>query len=173
AKEILKVNLPDYQEIDLNDPKVWELLKNFLLVGIFQLDTPSARLLFNRFRPQNFNELVLFLYLNRPGTKKKVEEISQKKDSKTKVTFASPVIKEILTETYGFIIFEEQISQIFTYIYNCSFAEAEVKRRELSKKGLEKNFLHQAQKVLNLSESKLILPLATLSTKLMQSLIVI
>ena len=156
AKEILKVNLPDYQEIDLNDQKTWKLLKNFLLTGIFQLDTPSARLLFNRFRPQNFNELVLFLSLNRPGTKKKVEEITQKKDSKAKITFTSPVIKEILNETYGFIIFEEQISQIFAYIYNCSFAEAEVKRRELTKKGLGKDFLLQAQKVLNLSESKLI-----------------
>ena len=156
AREILKVNLPDYQEINLTDQKTWELLKNFLLTGIFQLDTPSARLLFNRFRPQNFAELVLFLSLNRPGTKKKVEEISQAKDSKTKITFISPVIREILTETYGLIIFEEQISQIFTYIYDCSFAEAEVKRRELTKKGLEKNFLTQAQKKLNLSESKLI-----------------
>ena len=131
-------------------------MKNFLLTGIFQLDTPSARLLFNRFRPENFAELVLFLSLNRPGTKKKVEEISQKKDSKTKIIFTSPLIREILTETYGFIIFEEQISQIFAYTYECSFAEAEVKRRELAKKVLEKGFLDQVQKKFNLSESKLI-----------------
>ncbi|CAG8602497.1 10345_t:CDS:2, partial [Diversispora eburnea] len=149
AREILKVNLPDYQEINLSDQKTWELLKNFLLTGIFQLDTPSARLLFNRFRPQNFAELVLFLSLNRPGTKKKVEEITQKKDSQTKINFISPVIREILIETYGFIIFEEQISQIFAYIYDVSFAEAEVKRRELIKKGLEKDFLSQTQKKLN------------------------
>ncbi|CAG8778449.1 251_t:CDS:1, partial [Ambispora leptoticha] len=88
----------------------------------------------------------LFLSLNRPGTRKKVEEITQKKNSKTKIAFTSPVIKEILTETYGFIIFEEQISQIFAFVYDCSFAEAEVKRRELTKKGLEKDFLTPAQK---------------------------
>ena len=99
AREILAINLPNYREINLSDPKTWELLENFLLTGIFQLDTPSARVLFNKFRPQNFAELVLFLSLNRPGTKKKVEEISQKKNTKTKTTFASPVIREILTET--------------------------------------------------------------------------
>src|SRR6185295_10887701 len=125
-------------------------LKNFLLTGIFQLDTSSARILFNRFRPQNFVELVLFLSLNRPGTKKKVEEIIQNKNAKTKINFISPVIREILTETYGNIIFEEQISQIFTFVYDCSFAEAEVKRRELSKKGLEKDFLTKAQKIMTL-----------------------
>ncbi|CAG8771802.1 4077_t:CDS:1, partial [Ambispora leptoticha] len=57
AREILKVNLPDYREVSLTDQKTWGLLENFLLTGIFQLDTPSARSLFNRFCPQNFAEL--------------------------------------------------------------------------------------------------------------------
>ena len=61
-----------------------------------------------------------------------------------------------MTETYGHIIFEEQISQIFVHVYDCSFAEAELKRRELTKKWLEKDFLNQAQKVMTLPESKLI-----------------
>jgi DNA polymerase III subunit alpha len=156
AKEILPINLPDYQEINLADQKTWELLNNFLLTGIFQLDAPSARVLFNRFYPQTFAELVIFLALNRPGTKKKVEEIIQNKSTKAKVAYTSPAIRKILTETYGHIIFEEQISQIFTFVYDCSFAEAEVKRRELIKKGLEKDFLSKAQKVMSLSESKLI-----------------
>ncbi|CAH1755736.1 9164_t:CDS:10 [Entrophospora sp. SA101] len=151
-----QISLPTYQEVNLADKKTWKLLENFLLTGIFQLDTPSARALFNRFCPQNFTELVLFLALNRPGNRKKVEEISQKKISKDKVTFTSPAIKEILAETYGHIIFEEQISQIFVHVYGCSFAEAEVKRRELAEKGLEKEFLDQAQKVMGLLESKLI-----------------
>ncbi|MEG7978513.1 MAG: hypothetical protein NY202_00925 [Mollicutes bacterium UO1] len=126
------------------------------MTGIFQLDTPSARLLFNRFRPQNFSELVLFLALNRPGTKKKFEEISQKKNAKTTIAFSSPALKEILTETYGHIIFEEQLSQIFALVYDCSFVEAEVKRRELTTKELEKDFLNKAKKVISLSESNLI-----------------
>jgi DNA polymerase-3 subunit alpha len=128
------------------------------LTGIFQLDTPSARTLFNKFRPQNFLELTIFLSLNRPGTRKRAEEISQKKlFTKANKSFSSPFIKEILEETYENIIFEEQISQIITYVYNCSFAEAEVKRRELVIKGLEKEeFLINSQKVMSATESNLI-----------------
>ncbi|MCE8163703.1 MAG: DNA polymerase III subunit alpha [Candidatus Moeniiplasma glomeromycotorum] len=156
VKEILSTDLPNYQQINLSDKKTWELLENFLLTGIFQLDTPLARNLFNRFHPQNFSELVLFLALNRPGTRKKVEEISQKKNAKTPITFTSPIIKQILNETYGFIIFEEQISQILSFVYNCSFAEAEVKRRELITKGLEKDFFNQIKKQTTFTESNLI-----------------
>jgi len=159
TREILsskKINLPDYQEVNLTDEKTWELLNNFLLTGLFQLDTPSARILFNKFRPKNFSELVIFLSLNRPGTKKKAEEISQKKLNKIKPIFTSQIIKKILLETYESIIFEEQVSQIFAFIYNCSFAEAEVKRRELTKKGLEKEFFNNAEKKILPYESKLI-----------------
>ncbi|CAG8445056.1 18100_t:CDS:2, partial [Cetraspora pellucida] len=154
ARSILSTSLPDYQKISLTDQKTWDHLKNFLLTGIFQLDTPSARTLFNRFRPQSFVELVIFLSLNRPGTRKKAEELFQNKNAK--IGFTSPAIREILTETYGLIIFEEQISQILVLVYDCSFAEAEVKRRELPEKGLPKDFLTQAQKKITLTESKLI-----------------
>ncbi|WNE40277.1 MAG: Error-prone DNA polymerase [Mycoplasmataceae bacterium] len=156
AKEILQINLPDYQELNLKDEKTWELLKNFLLTGIFQLDTPSARILFNRFRPQNFSELIIFLSLNRPGTRKRAEEISQKKFSKTKKTFFSSPIEQILAETYENIIFEEQISQILAYVYSCSFADAEVKRREIIANGLEEDFLNKSQKKMTKIESDLI-----------------
>jgi DNA polymerase-3 subunit alpha len=156
ARSILPASLPEYQEISLTDQKTWDGLKNFLLTGIFQLDTPSARTLFNRFRPQNFADLALFLSLNRPGTKKKVEEISQNKNTPAKNGWVSPAIREILAETCGHIIFEEQISQILALVHGCSFAEAEVKRRELPEKGLAQDFLTKAQKKMTLTEGKLI-----------------
>lgn len=131
-------------------------MNNFLLTGIFQLDTPTARILFNKFRPQNFSELILFLALNRPGTKKKIEEITQKRIIKNKSIFTNAVIKEILIESYDSIIFEEQVSQILAFVYDCSFAEAEVKRRELAKNILDKDFLDKVGKKLSPYESKII-----------------
>jgi len=156
ARELISINFPDYQRVKLDDPKTWELLNNFLITGIFQLDTPSSRILFNKFRPQNFAELTLFLALNRPGTKKKVEEITQKKIAKLNSAFTSPSIREILSETYDSIVFEEQMSQIFSLVYDCSFADAEIKRRELKEKGLEEDFLSRAGKKMSSYESKLI-----------------
>lgn len=156
SRELLPINFPDYHQVKLDDAKTWELLNNFLITGIFQLDTSSSRILFNKFRPQNFAELILFLALNRPGTKKKVEEISQKKIAKSSSIFTSSAIKAILSETYDSIIFEEQISQIFSLVYDCSFADAEIKRRELKEKGLEKDFLGKAGGKMSSYESKLI-----------------
>ena len=164
VKGTLKVNLPNYQEVDLKDKKTWELLENFLLTGIFQLDTVTAQRLFIAFRPQSFSELVLFLALNRPGTRKRAEEIIRHKNSSAKIPFLSPILKKILSETRGFIIFEEQISQILALVYECSFAEAEVKRRELATKPLENNFLTLSQKKISPSESKLIYQQITSAT---------
>ncbi|CAI2187102.1 19474_t:CDS:2 [Funneliformis geosporum] len=153
VKEFLKFNLPNYQDLDFQDKKTWELFNNFLLTDVFQLDTPSARELLIRFQPQTFSDLIIFLGLNRPGARKRAQEISQVKATKKTLDFTSPTIKEILAETYGFIIFEEQISQILAFVYDYSFSEAELKRRELTEKGITKDFLDQAKKKLTFSES--------------------
>ncbi|KLL02310.1 MAG: DNA polymerase III alpha subunit [Mycoplasmataceae bacterium RC_NB112A] len=140
-KDILRIKLPDYQEISLQDEKTRYFLSNFLLTGIFQLDTPTARQLFLTLRPENFSELTVFLALNRPGMRKITKEIIQKKNHPTEISLVTTQLKQILTESYGFIIFEEQISQILAWVYDCSFAEAETKRRELTEKPLGKDFL--------------------------------
>ncbi|CAG8499869.1 31281_t:CDS:2 [Gigaspora margarita] len=137
--------LPSYHEVDFTDSKTWDLMANFCLTGIFQLDTATARSLFTRFRPSNFSELVIFLALNRPGMKKRVEEIICRKSNREKPTFISPILTKIFAATFGFIIFEEQISQILALVYDCSFAEAEVKRREIALTGLAKDFLVRAR----------------------------
>lgn len=157
AREILKVNLPDYQEVDLTDQKTWELFKNFLLTGIFQLDTSSARGLLFAFCPKSFLELNIFLALNRPGIPLSIKkEIIKRKTNEKTSLLVTPKIREILTETYGFIIFEEQISQVIALIYDCSFAEAEVKRRNLPGKPLEKDFLTRAKTKVTPLEAQLI-----------------
>ncbi|MCE8162817.1 MAG: PHP domain-containing protein [Candidatus Moeniiplasma glomeromycotorum] len=156
VKDILKIKLPDYQEINLHDEKTRQLLGNFLLAGVFQLDTPIARQLFLVFRPKTLSELTVFLALNRPGMRGKIaKEIIQKKNRHEKVPLVTPKLKQILDESYGFIIFEEQISQILALVYDCSFAEAEIKRRELSEKPLRKDFLTKREK-LTFSERQLI-----------------
>ncbi|CAG8804305.1 10095_t:CDS:2, partial [Racocetra persica] len=137
----LPAKLPTYQEVDLADPKTWELLNNLCLTGIFQLDTPAARSLFLRFRPQNFAELVLFLALNRPGARRRAEEIISQKNQPGKSPFVSPALQKILAETFGLIIFEEQISQILALVADCSFATADLQRREIAVKGQKKQSL--------------------------------
>ncbi|RHZ36986.1 PHP domain-containing protein [endosymbiont GvMRE of Glomus versiforme] len=117
---------------NLRDKNAWKLLSNGLVSGIPQLDTVSFRELINYFQPQTFADLVLILALNRPGARKNIEIIREQKLKNQRETFSSPELNQILSETYGSLVFEEQISQIFTFIFNCSFAEGEIYRRNLT-----------------------------------------
>jgi DNA polymerase-3 subunit alpha len=102
-------------------------------------------MLFSKIRPQNFQELVIFLALNRPGTRKKSDEIQRKKAGKINKTFPTAAISKIMDEGLGFIIFEEQISKIIAFVYDCSLSHAETIRRELTTKPLDEDFVKAAQ----------------------------
>lgn len=161
VQELLpNIQLPNYNQVDLRNQKTWTLLNNLLLTDIFQLDTVLARNLFSRFKPTNFKELTFFLALNRPGIKKKIEEIIRDKFTsinKLSSVITNKEIKDIVAETNGFIIFEEQISQILSLIYNCSFAEAEEKRKEIKHQTPSKEeFIKAASSKLVIEEIEII-----------------
>ncbi len=132
-----------------------------MLTGVFQLDTASARELLVTLCPKSFSELTIFLALNRPGIlpsvkRKIVKEINRKIIDKKESLFMTPKIKQILAESYGYIIFEEQLSQVLALVYDYSFAEAEIRRRELLEKPLGRDFLVRAQKKMTPPEAQLI-----------------
>ena len=148
ARDSLSIaDLNDCSEVDLNDKKTWDLLDNGLLTGIFQLGTLSASALFVKIRPKCFSELVSFLALNRPGTVERVNEIIRQKETGY-VPNISICLQKILNETKYCILFEEQISQILSLVYNCSFSEAELIRRNFKNSLPEKDvFFSQAEEV--------------------------
>lgn len=88
------------------------MLKNNLVSGLPQLDTDSFRELIACLQPEKFADLVLILALNRPGARKNSQIIRERKLGKSFPQLASPKLNQILAETYGSLVFEEQISQI-------------------------------------------------------------
>jgi DNA polymerase-3 subunit alpha len=128
--------IPDYEDLDLNDEKTWNIFKKCLLVGVFQVDTRFFREIFSKLKPNNFQDLILVLALNRPGANKNVEDILRKRemeDYSKKKTFSLDLLNEILSSTYGNIIFEEQVSQILSCFLNIDFSTAELLRKKLKK----------------------------------------
>ena len=131
--------------------------------GIPQLDTASFRELISRFQPRVFSDLALILALNRPGARQNSELICQKKNQGNKKFSSSVLLHQILAETYGSIVFEEQISQILVFIFDYSFADAEIQRRDLKKMNGEEltkfkhSFLVQAKKKIPSNESERLL----------------
>jgi DNA polymerase-3 subunit alpha len=136
VKNILgKKQLP---KCNLRDKDTWKLLNNGLVAGVPQLDTIPFRELISSFQPQNFADLVLILALNRPGARKNAETIwnlkqtQLKKNLNNQAWYANQAFNQVFAETYGSLVFEEQVSQIFSLVFNCSFVEAEVYRRNLA-----------------------------------------
>ena len=74
---------------------------------------------------------MLVLALNRPGARNNIERIWEQKLKNQMEAFSSSELNQILVETYGSIVFEEQISQILAFVFDCSFAEAETYREKL------------------------------------------
>ncbi|WNE41328.1 MAG: Error-prone DNA polymerase [Mycoplasmataceae bacterium] len=129
------INIPNYRNINLYDSRTWSLLNNGLLTGLFQIDTKSFKDFIKKFNPKNFQDLLLLISLNRPGSNKNIEDVLKKRnlDSNFNKDFSNEDLNLILNSTYGCIIFEEQVTQILSCCLSLDFSEAELLRKKLKK----------------------------------------
>ena len=122
------------KDIDLNDKNVYELFINAKTDGIFQLETPAMKSLLVKLKPNNFNDLIATVALGRPGPKEHADDFIKRKNGEEKVTFLHPDLASILSDTYGILIYQEQIIAILVKIAGYTLAEADLIRRAISKK---------------------------------------
>ena len=134
--DILKM-IPDetnLNEIDLND---WEVLKKFEYgntTGIFQFESVGMKSFLMKLKPNSFSDLVVALALFRPGPMENIDSFIKRKEGKEKVDYLVPELADILKETYGIIVYQEQIMKIFNVIGKYPVSEADLIRRAISKK---------------------------------------
>lgn len=122
------------EDIPHDDPSSIKLINEFKTMGIFQLDTQAAFNALVNIKPDNFNEIVATISLDRPGPMQFIPNYSRRKRGLEKITYLSPVLAPILKETYGIIVYQEQIMQIAQIYAGFDFAEADLFRRAISKK---------------------------------------
>lgn len=121
-------------DIPYDDPKSFELLRNQLTMGIFQLDTSAAKKGISYVKPSAFKDVVDLLALDRPGPMEQIPLYSLRKEGKAGVSYLDKSLIPILKNTYGIIIYQEQIMQIARVFAGFSLAEADIFRRAVSKK---------------------------------------
>ena len=126
-----KVNL---NNIDFNDKQVLNLFAEGKTEGIFQFETPLLKNLAKRLKPDCFNDLVALLALGRPGPIVFADTFIKRKQKIEKVTYLDNSLENILKDTYGIILYQEQIMNILKDIAGYSYAEADIIRRAISKK---------------------------------------
>ncbi len=131
---INKIDNFKLSEIPLDDKHVYKLFCEAKTDGIFQFETYSFKNILPKFRPKNFSELIALIALNRPGPSQELESYIKRKDNKEKITYYHESLKDILEETYGVIVYQEQVINILVRVAKFSYAEADNIRRAMSKK---------------------------------------
>jgi DNA polymerase III subunit alpha len=126
----------DLSQLPLEDKKTYDLLSSGNTSGVFQLESRGMRDLLTRLRPSQFDDIMPLIALYRPGPLKSgmVDEFIKRRANPSLVTYETPKLKEILHDTYGVIIYQEQIMKIASVLAGFSMKDADALRKAMSKK---------------------------------------
>ena len=130
---------PDIDNLSLDDPKVYELFCKAATSGIFQFESDGMQDILRRMRPERFEDLVALNALYRPGPigGGLIDEFIKRRHGRVKVRYPHRLLEEILRETYGVIVYQEQVMQIASVMAGYSLGEADILRRAMGKKKIE------------------------------------
>ncbi len=127
---------PDLSDLDLNDQDTYRLLASGDTTGVFQLESSGMKDLLVRLRPERFDDVIALVALYRPGPLDSgmVDDFVDRKHGKKSVEYIVPQLEPILEETYGVIVYQEQVMKIAGDLANYSMAEADDLRKAMGKK---------------------------------------
>ena len=131
--KLKKINL-DISKIDHNDEKVFSMLSTGETTGLFQLESAGMREAIKQMRPNKFDDIIALVALYRPGPMSNIPIYNDCKNGIKEPDYIHPTLKEILTPTYGIIIYQEQVMQIAQTLAGFTAGEADILRRAMGKK---------------------------------------
>ena len=149
----------DLENVDLNDEKTFKLIRSGKTIGVFQFDGKGMRETIVKIKPDRFEDLIAIVSLYRPGPMDNIPLYVKRKNSKEKINYVHKDLKNILDETYGIMVYQEQVMQIAQKVAGFSLAKADLLRRAMGKKikkemdDQKSNFI-EGCKINNLSEVK-------------------
>ena len=120
--------------IPFDDEKVFQLIQENKTMGIFQLESSGMKNAIKILKPSCFNDVVALLALFRPGPMDSIPTYARRKQGLEKINYISDDLKDILKETYGIIVYQEQIILMAQKMANFSLAKADIFRNAISKK---------------------------------------
>jgi DNA polymerase-3 subunit alpha len=155
VKEIIAQNRGislDLQHIPLDDTKTFELLASGETKGIFQLESAGMRRYIKELKPTNFSDIAAMVALYRPGPMEQIPTFIKAKQGIAPIRYPHPILQEILKETYGVIVYQEQVIFIARALAGYSLGQADILRKAMGKKipevmkKEERNFMSGAKK---------------------------
>ena len=124
----------DFKKIPFDDPKTYELLSRADTVGVFQLESGGMRDLIRRIGINNIEEIIAVIALYRPGPMNMLPSYISRKTGQTEIEYDHPLLEPILKDTYGVMVYQEQVQKAANVLAGYSLAEADILRRAMGKK---------------------------------------
>ena len=150
AEKMIRRHTPDFsiEKVDMNDPATYEMLGKGSTMGVFQLESAGITNVVTGLRPQSIEDITAVVALYRPGPMQSIPRYIECRHHPEKVTYKHPLLEPILGVTYGCMIYQEQVMQVFQSLAGYSLGKADMVRRAMSKKKMKElekervNFIH-------------------------------
>jgi len=124
----------DFAGLPLDDPAVFELLQRGDTVGVFQLESEGMRRTLSAVRPTAFGDIIALVSLYRPGPMDNIPMFGDRKNGRATIEYPHPLLEEVLKETYGIFVYQEQVMQAAQVLAGYSLGGADLLRRAMGKK---------------------------------------
>ncbi len=136
AVKLVRKRLPDFNLADIpdNDPEVFKMLSDGRTSGVFQMESAGMTGVCVGLKPQNIEDITAIIALYRPGPMDSIPRFIACKQSPKKIKYKHPLLESILSVTYGCIVYQEQVIEIFRRLGGFSLGQADMVRRAISKK---------------------------------------
>ena len=127
----LKGEQVEIDKVSMEEPEVYKLFANGLTIGVFQFESSGMREFLKKLKPTAIGDLIAMNALYRPGPMNNIDNFISRKQGNKKIEYPHPSLVPILEETYGIIVYQEQVMQIAHDIAGFSLSEADIMRLSL------------------------------------------
>jgi len=149
AKEFIMARHPDQKDFDfakipLDDAPTYRLLSEGKTVAVFQLESRGMQGMLRDAKPSVFEDIIALVALYRPGPMDLIPSFCARKHGKEEVTYPHPLMEAVLSETYGIMVYQEQVMQVAQRLGGYSLGGADLLRRAMGKKKVEEMQHHRS-----------------------------
>jgi DNA polymerase-3 subunit alpha len=127
----------DPERLPLDDPRSYQLLSDARTFGVFQLESAGMRDALRRLKPQRLEDVIAMVALYRPGPMDLIDDFINRKHGRLAITYEHPLMERHLQDTYGVMIYQEQVMQLAADLAGLTLGEADTLRKAMGKKDRE------------------------------------
>lgn len=134
--KMIRKQIPDFSidKIPMNDAKTMRMMSSGATDGVFQFESGGMRSVLQSFKPEKIEDLIAIISLYRPGPMDSIPKYIKNRHNVDKIKYPTELLRPILEVTYGCIVYQEQVMQIFRTLAGYSLGRADIVRRAMSKK---------------------------------------